>query len=248
MNTLYKFVLFVIGSVLLVSLTIFIWISTVHTWNTATTSNTVSFNGTGKIVAKPDVAVLDFSIMTEAPTSKAAQDANSKKSNTVIDFLTSHNVDAKDIKTSNYNVSPTYTYPPYGTPKITGYQVNQSVEVKIRALDSANTILDGLVAAGVNQVSQLSFQVDNPDKLKSDARKQAIADAQSKAQELEDQIGLSLGKIVNFSEDVNGSIPTPMYLKASAIGLGGGAPDVAPSLPSGENEIAVNVTLTYQIK
>ena len=219
--------------------------STLRTLNTATTANTVSFNGEGKVLAKPDVAVVDFSIVTEAATSKAAQDANSEKSQKVVDFLKKQKVEDKDIKTVGYNIYPKYSYPRNGVPKITGYRVEQTIEVKVRDLDNVSSVLDGIVTAGANQVNNLNFEIDEPEKLKAEARAKAIADAKKKADELKGQIGIKLGKIVNFSEGISG-YPEPVYYERamSSGGVGGGG----PSVPSGENEITVNITITYQIK
>ena len=87
--------------------------------------------------------------------------------------------------------------------------------------------------------------MDEPDKLKAQARAMAIADAKQKANELKNQLGISLGRIINFSEGYNG-VPVPkLYEKAVGMGgMGGGGPEVPP----GENEINVTVTITYQIK
>ena len=246
MNNNYKYLVWS-GTVVMIVLAVFLIASTNQVLNTATTTNTVSFSGEGKVVAKPDIAKISLSIVTDALTSKTAQDENSKKSKTVTDYLKKQNIDDKDIKTTGYNIYPQYKYPQYGgQPTITGYKVNQSMEIRIRDLDKVSNILDGIVASGTNQVSQLSFEIDNPDALKSEARAKAIADAKSKANELKSQVGISLGKIINFSENTSG-YPVPIYMKAELDGrggMGGGG----PSVPAGENEITVSVTITYQIK
>ncbi len=232
---------------LLVVSAIFVVVSINQKLNTVATTNTVSFSGEGKVLAKPDVAVIDFSIVTEAATSKAAQDANSEKSNKVTDFLKKQKIEDKDIKTTSYNIYPQYEYPRNGVPTIKGYQVNQTMEVKIRDLGSVSSILDGVVTAGANQVGNLSFEIDEPEKLKEQARELAINDAKDKANVLKNQLGIKLGRIINFSEGVAG-YPVPMYESAmKGMGVGGGG-GVVPSVPSGENEITVDVTITYQIK
>lgn len=216
--------------------------------NTATTANTVSFSGEGKVLAKPDVAVVDFSIVTEAATSKAAQDANSEKSNKVTDFLKEQKIEDKDVKTTSYSIYPQYEYPRYGgVPKIKGYQVSQTIEIKVRDLEGVSSILDGVVTAGANQIGNLNFKIDDPEKLKAEARAKAIADAKKKAGELKDQVGIKLGKIVNFSEGISG-YPVPIMYEAMSKGMGGGVGGGGPSVPAGENEVIVNVTITYQIK
>jgi uncharacterized protein YggE len=207
-------------------------------------SKTVMFTGEGKVMAKPDVAVANLSILTESSSSKTAQDSNSAKSKTVTDFLKAQGIEEKDIRTSSYNVYPQYWYPSDSRPQISGYQVNQTMEVKIRNLDNVSKIMDGVVSAGVNQINNLSFVIDDPEALKAEARSKAINDAKNKAKNLEDQIDLNLGRIVNFSENINGWTPLPAYERAVGLGGGGGG----PTLPTGENEIIISVTLTYQIQ
>ena len=104
--------------------------------------------------------------------------------------------------------------------------------------------MDGVVGAGINQVGNVRFDVDEPEKLQAEAREKAIADAKKKADELKDQLGVRLGRIVTFSENINGGIIPMMYAKDS--GMGGGASTGA--LPAGQNEIVANVTITYQIR
>ncbi|MEK7645787.1 MAG: SIMPL domain-containing protein [Patescibacteria group bacterium] len=234
------------GSLALVILALFLLVEINQVSNTATTTNTVSFSGEGKVTAKPDIAVISASIVTQAIDSKSAQDSNSTKSNAVDSFLKKQGIAEKDIKTSGYNVTPQYKYPPYGgQATITGYQVTQSYEIKVRDLTKISTILSGLVSAGANQVNNLGLQIENPDALKSQARQLAIDDAKKKAQELQKQVGVRLGKIVNFSED-SGGYPVPMYYDTKAVGMGGGGPE--PTISTGENDVVINVTLTYQIK
>ena len=230
----------------MVILAIFLLASTDKVVNTAATTNTVSFSGEGKVTAKPDIAVISASIVTQAVDSKSAQDNNSTKSNAVSAFLKKQGIDDKDIKTSGYNITPQYKYPLYGgQPTITGYQVTQSYEIKVQDLTKISAILDGLVSAGANQVNNLGLQIENPDALKSRARQLAIDDAKKKATELEEQVGISLGKIINFVEGSSG-YPMPMY-ESAMLGKGGGGSS-APVIPTGENEIVINVVITYQIK
>lgn len=247
------------GTATLIVLTIFLGISAKQVKDTAITTNTVSFSGEGKVLAKPDIAAISFSIVTEAKTSKEAQNQNSEKSKKVFDFLKSQEIDEKDTKTTGYNVYPQYNYSkpcPLGVPensyypcvgeqKISGYQVNQLFEVKVRDLGKVSTILDGLVTAGANQVNSLGFKVDNEEKLKEEAREMAIKDAKRKAEQLEGELGINLGKIVNYNEGGY----YPVYFKAEvARDQAGGYGEGGPSIPVGENEIIVNVTITYQIK
>jgi uncharacterized protein len=247
MEKIQKLVMFWAGLVLAVILAIFLLASTAQKVDFVSTANTVTFTGEGKVLAKPDVAIVDFSIVTEAKDSKMAQDQNSVKSKTVTDFLKKQGIEDKDIKTSGYNIYPQYDYSQISSkkPNVVGYTVNQTTQVKIRNLENVSKVLDGVVTAGVNQVNNLQFTIDEPEKLKAEARTKAIAAAKAKADELKGQIGLKLGRIVNFSENVGGYVVPMMYdTKAMSSGMGGGGPEIA----TGENEITISVTLTYQIR
>ena len=99
-------------------------------------------------------------------------------------------------------------------------------------------------------MSGLSFTIDDEDELRAEARADAIEDAEGKADELAAQLGVTLVRIVGFSEDGNGYYPAP-YLKREVMTMAadsavGGA--VAPELPMGENKIQSNVTITYEIR
>lgn len=238
----YKYLVW-IGIVTLAVLSLFLLARTEQVLNTAATTNTVSFSGKGKVLAKPDIAVVDLAIVTESVSSKDAQNENSKKSKAVVDFL-KKNVDEKDIKTTSYNIYPQYKYPQFDKPEIKGYQVTEKIEVKIRDMEKVSSILDGVVANGANEITGFQFTTDEPEKLKAEARQKAIEDARAKAKELESQLGIDLGKIVNFSESID-DFPGPIYYEKAAIGGFGGE---GPSVPAGENEITVSVILTYQIK
>ena len=89
----------------------------------------------------------------------------------------------------------------------------------------------------------MHFWVDKDDDLKDQARKLAIEDAKTKAEKLAAQLGVKLVKITGFSENTSG-YPVPMY-EYKGYGIGGGGE--TPQIQTGENEILVNVILTYEI-
>lgn len=225
----------------------------------------ISVSGEGKIAAKPDIAVLSATVRTEKTALKDAQKENTEMSQKVVTFLKSSGIAEKDIRTAYYNIAPQYQYndcsrapsvqserypvvPCYSLPKpkIIGYQVTNSYEIKVRDLDKAGEILEGVVGAGANEVSGLSFSIDNEDALKADARKQAIDDARAKAKVLARQLGVRLGRIVSFNEGFGGQ---PIFYER---GLGVAKMDSVESAPvpveAGEQEILVSVTIVYEMK
>ena len=133
-----------------------------------------------------------------------------------------------------------------GEIKITGYTANQSINIKIRAVDDANNVRKGLADIGITNISGPTFSIDNEDGLKDEARAKAIEKAREKAKVLAKQLHVRLGDVVSFSEN-SGGYPVPMY-KSMDVAMSAGVSESAPNLPKGENTISSNVTITYEIK
>jgi hypothetical protein len=206
--------------------------------------NLIYFSGQGKVYTKPDIVFVDFSVVTQGANIDSVQEANTQKMNNVIEFLKGFGIEEKDIKTTNYNLYPQYNYENNRIPQIIGYQINQTLSVKIREIDKAGEILKKVVNTGINQVNSFRFGVEDDEVIKEEARKIAIEDAKQKAEALASEIGIRLGKVVGFSENSNDIVP--MYDSYKAYGMGGASG--TPNVEAGENEIIVNVTLTYEIK
>ncbi|MBI5221097.1 MAG: SIMPL domain-containing protein [Candidatus Liptonbacteria bacterium] len=225
-----------------------------------------SVTGEAKVVAVPDVAQFTFSVLTEGGTDiSVLQKDNTDKVNRAIAFVKAGGVDAKDVQTQSYNLEPRYTtyqcYPrpiiqngvttvePCPPPKITGYSIRQEVLVKIRDFDKIGDLLGGVIKNGANSVSNLNFTIDDPAKYQQDAREKAIAKAKEKAKLVARAGDFGLGRLLGIEE--GGYQPYANYKMLSAApmmeGLGGGAAP-APSIEPGSQEIAVTVTLRYEIQ
>jgi len=204
--------------------------------------NTISVTGEGIMYTKPDIAMVSLSVVSEGKRVVDVQNENSGKTNKVIKFLKESGIEEKDIKTTGYNLYPTYDYETR-TPQIVGYSITQTVEVKVRDLGKVGDILEGAVTNGANQISSLYFKVDKDEEFKEQARKLAIEDAKDKAEKLASQLGVNLIKISGYSE--GGVSPIYRDLKfAEGMGIGGGG---TPQIQIGESEIIIDVTLTYEI-
>ena len=201
---------------------------------------TISVKGEGKVYTKPDIAVINLSVVTEGISVKVVQERNSKKMNKVIEFLKDFGMDEKDIKTTAYRIYPRYDYENRRIPQIIGYEITQTLEVKIKDLNKIGEVLEESVDVGINQISSLRFEVDDEEEVKDEARKLAIEDAKEKAKSLASNLGVRLIRIAGYDETT--SFDYPIYRE---FGLGGGAE--VPQIEVGENEIVINVTLIYEI-
>jgi len=222
-------------------------------------TNTITVSGEGEVFAVPDTATFSVTVQEKAKQVKDAQDVATKKTNDIITYLKSQNIDEKDIQTTDYNVYPQYDYTntacsqnycPPGKQVLSGFEVSQTLTVKVRDAKKAGDLLSGVGSRGATTVSGLSFTIDDQDKLEAEARDKAITKAKEKAEVLAQSLGVRIVRVVGFSEGGNGG---PIYYaKTMAYGMGGGGMDSAiapsPEIPTGQNKITSNVSVTYEIR
>ncbi|MFA6422683.1 MAG: SIMPL domain-containing protein [Candidatus Buchananbacteria bacterium] len=210
--------------------------------------NIVTVEGTGKVTAKPDVASVNIGIISEGVTVDQVQKQNTDKMNAIVSAIKNQfKIDEKDIQTNNYTINPKYDWSDKVS-KIVGYNISQSVNVKIRDFNKVGEILAKASELGANSVNGPTFVIDDPEVYKVQAREKAIAQAKEKSKVLADQVGINLGRIVNFNEFTAGGSPVPMY--DSAMGMGGGLSTKAsaPDIQAGSDEVVINVSISYEIK
>lgn len=216
--------------------------------------NVITISGHGELQATPDIANVSFTIRKEAKTVKEAQAQVKAVEAKVLESLSANKVSRDDTKTTNASFNPKYEYKnvvctQYACPSnsvIVGYEAYQSIDLKIRDVDSVGRIIEDLGAVGVTELSGPNFAIDKEDTLKALARRDAINDAKAKAKVLAKDLGVRLGKMTSFSD--GGNYPMPMYAKSTMMEdstVGASAPAV---LPVGQNTISSDVTLTYEIR
>ncbi len=207
----------------------------------------ISVTASEEIYVKPDLAQTNFSVVTEERTVEDAMNLNSELMNKVIEAVKEKGVEEKDLKTIRFNISPQYEYPNNrwgGERVLVGYEVTQTLQVKIRDMDSIGEVIDAATGEGANRMGGLSFTIDDKEAIEKEARSQAIEKAKERAQTLSSQLGVRLGRLLNFSEN-QGQSPR-FYYEAKDIGMGGA--EEVPNVQTGENKVEVSVTLTYEIK
>lgn len=223
-------------------------------------TNTISVSGEGEVYASPDIATISFSVREEAKAVKDAQDKVNTKVKAALAAVRKAGVADKDIKTQNYSSYPKYEWqeptvaclslscPPSrpGKQVLVGYEVSQSVIITVRELDSVNTLVDVLGAARVTDMQGPNFAIDKEDDLKAQARKEAIGKARAKAEVLARDLGVTLVRVVSFSEGGEYPIYGRVMMAAKAESADAGV--LLPEIPQGQEKITSNVTVTYEIR
>ncbi len=212
---------------------------------------TITVSGEGKATATTTIATVTFTARESAKTVVEAQKMVETKITQALAGIMALGVESKDVITLSYNVTPKYesqqtgycggyTCPPVKT-VITGYEVSESISVKVRKVDSTGDVLVALGKVNITEISGPLFSVDNMDQAKAEARAEAIKKAQAEAKVTADALGVSLGEITQFNEDGGGY--QPMLYKADSAMSSSGV-----TLPQGQNVINSRVTITYSLR
>lgn len=203
-------------------------------------------SGEGEATAAPDLAMLTLSVMREAKTARAALDANNDAMAAVIAAMKSGGIADRDLQTAGIQINPRYNYTnePDGTQKaeLVAYQVTNTLSVRVRDIDKTGEILDKAVTLGVNEGGGISFTNADPSLVITQARKKAVSDAIAKAKTLAEAAGVSVGKVVEISEQSYAPQPMPMSAKSFDSAR------AAVPVQAGENSYRVQVNVTFEIK
>lgn len=209
---------------------------------TRSTSGELAVVGEGKVDAVPDMATVNVGItVNNAPTVADAQNQISKTNNAVISALQALGVQKQDITTSNYSVNPAYSYDASAN-RITGYNGDVSLVVKIRNVTLAPQVVEVATKNGANQVGNIQFTIDHPEKYREMARDNAIKNAKVQAQKLASQLGIHLGNVTNIVENGSSqpSIIRPMMAKSADSGV-----SLPPDIEQGSQTVTSQVTLYF---
>jgi len=209
----------------------------------------IAVSGQGSADIAPDMAVLQLTVTREAETAREALDANSAAMAQVLKALRDEGVAERDLQTTNFSIQPKYVYPSPKSqdedrsPRIVGYTVRNGLSVRVRELANLGKIMDKSVTLGVNEGGNILFTNDDPAATIEQARARAVADAMGKAKALAAAAGVSLGKVLELSEQSHQPGPVPMMQAEMMMSRAADAVPVA----AGENSYKVMVNMAYGI-
>jgi uncharacterized protein YggE len=204
-------------------------------------------SGQGEVKAVPDVAVITLGVQAQAPTVAEAQEQARIGMDAVMAALKAAGIDEKDIQTTGYNIWQQTRWDNNRQEEIvTGYQVSNTVQVKVRVVADAGSVLDDVVAAGGDliRVQGIYFQVDDPSPYLEEARAKAVADASKRAEQLASLAGVALGKPTYITESYNSPV---VYRGMEMAAADGARPVPTTPITPGETTITANVQIAYAI-
>jgi uncharacterized protein len=216
-----------------------------HAWAADSPAKpSIEVTAEARVEAPPDLALLDFGVVTQAETAAAASAENAKRMEAVL--AAARKVTGKDarITTGNYAIRPVYApQREPGSPRITGYEVTNVLHLRTTALARVSEVIDAAVRAGANQVQRLAFTLAGDEAAQREALRNAVAKARGDAEIIAAALGAKLGAIQSVIEQEVG-IVRPLARQAFAA-----APESAAATPiePGQVEIRARVVLRAEI-
>lgn len=204
---------------------------------------TIQVNGQGHISVPPDKATVRLGVTTEALTASVALEENNVRMAQLISTTVDAGIAEEDIQTTGLRLQPIYSNDENtaSTQKLAGYRASNMVEITTMDLDGLGSLLDSVVAAGGNTIEGISFEISDNEAVLAAAREAAVANAQDKAEQLTDLLGVALGEVLTITE-FGGPSPTPVFMESAAVG------SAAVPLAPGNQEIEVSLQVTWLLR
>ena len=143
----------------------------------------VSVYGTATVHVAPNLATITIAVVTQNKDALQAQQENAKRSADVIKAVKGVSDPSLEVSTGGYAI--TVQHPIEGnirTTEITGYEVTNSISVKLRDLSKVGEVLDQATLAGANSVSNVSFGLQDDETTRREALSAATVDAVARVQ------------------------------------------------------------------
>lgn len=207
-------------------------------------ARTISVSASGYVTAEPDIAQIAIGVITQAARAKAALEQNSKLFGAVLEAVKGIGVDAKDIATERFQVSPVYARREssngYAKNKIDGFRVHNTALVTVRDIKQTGAVIDRAAENGANNIGSISFVVSGLETKLDDARRAAMANAIRRAKLYAEAAGAELGAVKTVSEQYHGQ-PRPQGRHVARM-------SAAAPIEPGQQKLGVTVHVVWELE
>ena len=215
--------------------------------NTANSGIWVTGQATLEIPA--DIAQVSIGVESREVNVADARQKAAEAMDNVLAAITELGIDGDDVVTSYFNIQPQTIWVEvsdslgrHSEPRITGYIVNNTVQVTVRDIDVLGTVIDTAAATGGDliRINSIQFTVGDSSVYGEQIRQLAAADALAKADLYARVMGVTLGPLVYLTE-LGSSVP---MAKASPVAMEVAAQDIGfPRTPISAGDVNLSVTV-----
>ena len=221
--------------------------------NTANSGIWVTGQATLEIPA--DIAQVSIGVESREVNVADARQKAAEAMDNVLAAITELGIDGDDVVTSYFNIQPQTIWVEvsdslgrHSEPRITGYIVNNTVQVTVRNIDVLGTVIDTAAATGGDliRINSIQFTVGDSSVYGEQIRQLAAADALAKADLYARVMDVTLGPLVYLTE-LGSSVP---MAKASPVAMEVAAMDIGfarTPISAGDVNLSVTVQVVFAI-
>ena len=203
----------------------------------------ITVQGEGKVKVIPDQAFISVSVDTRGNKASEVKKLNDEAVEKVVRAIRNSKLAKEDVQTRRVALNPIYDY----EKKKYSYAATQTIDILLRDLSQYDQLMENLVDAGINRISNVEFRSSKMEQHESEARKAAMRNAKAKAEDYVAVLGQKAGKAIMIADNSQVYYPQPMYAMAMEKSADGAA---APreTLAIGEINITANVTVAFSLE
>ncbi len=203
----------------------------------------IEVNGSASVSLPSDLAIVSFSVETEAPSAGRAAQENADLMTEVLDALRATGLEALEVDTHGYQLQPVYRGrgEPGEVPRIGGYRAMNQVRARTAAVGEVGQLVDAAIGAGANRVTGLSFAASEPEPARLEALRMAVENARAQAETMADALGMPLGRVLEMRGGADRSPPVQPYLMRAEAAM------ASTPIEAGDQEVSAAVTIRFAL-
>ncbi len=204
----------------------------------AAPSGRITVTGSGTVTGVPNQLILSMSVQTSSYDVTSALDQANQDVREVSTALRHRGVAARDIQTSDLNISPSYN----NNGVVTSYGVSESLTATLDDLTAAGAQIGAAVRAGGNAVTvdSVALNLTSTGPLMAAARARAVANAHAQAEQFARALGEPLGPVISVIP-----VQQPETAPVPFGGLNAAGAKAAVPISPGTQQVSVSVTVVY---
>lgn len=208
----------------------------------------LNVTGSGTVYVPADQVSVSLGVnMTGADLAVLQQQAN-ETITAVCDALLDAGLAEEEISTSYFYISPRYDYSSE-IEAITGYSINNTLNIKTENIDQIGAYIDAAFAAGANSFDSINFTVKDEAEARMRSLELAVEDARAKAEVLAAAAGMQLGDIITIThgsqQDYYTSTPDngiQYKMESASVSAAGGT-----TVRAAQIQVTSTVQISYNI-
>ncbi len=202
----------------------------------------INVSGEGKIKVVPDQVLISFSLESKGTKADEVKRENDKKIDAILKFIKKSSIAKEDFQTQRVSLNPNYD----AAKKKYNYIATQTIQILLKDLSKYDELIEGLLNEGINRIDNVEFKSSKIEALQSEARKLAIKDAKSKAEDFVSVLNQKVGKAILISDNSQSFNLQPVMYRMKSMNMDDASP--RETLAAGEIELIVNVSVSFVLE